>query len=143
VDPEVAVGYDYTVLDGGPLFASVYIPAALPNGDRDFVLAFDGQQFALSAGESFSFTDVVAQGVGAFRLSGIDVSEALDPADARGFVTGLGFVGMPDADVALSMVPITQAVPEPATWASLMLGLAGMGAMRARRAARRPDEHRH
>ncbi len=37
IDPDVAVGYDYLVT-GGPLFASVLIPNALPKGDSNFLL---------------------------------------------------------------------------------------------------------
>jgi hypothetical protein len=36
-DPIVSVGYDYAVT-GGPLFASVLIPNALPQGDSNFIL---------------------------------------------------------------------------------------------------------
>jgi hypothetical protein len=105
IDPPLAVGYAYQV-EGGPNFASVYIPAPLPNGDETFQVEFNGQTAALRAGEAFDFTTVVPGGVSAFRITGIDTTEALDPANPTAFVTGLSFATDASADYTVTMIPI-------------------------------------
>ena len=106
IDPPIAVGYTYQVEAPGPNFASVYIPAALPNGDGAFQVEFNGQTAALIAGQVFDFTTVVPGGVSTFRITGIETSEALDPASATAFITGVTFVTETTTDIALTMVPI-------------------------------------
>lgn len=107
IDPPLAVGYTYTV-EGGPNFASVYIPAPLPNGDETFQVEFNGQVAPLRAGEEFNFTSSVPGGVSTFRITGIDTTEALDPTNATAFVTGLTFVSDSVTDYSVTMVPIVQ-----------------------------------
>lgn len=106
IDPALAVGYTYEVEAPGPNFASVYVPAALPNGDGAFQVEFNGQTAPLIAGEVFDFTTVVPGGVSTFRITGIDTSEALDPTNAAAFVTGITFVSETTTDIGLTMVPI-------------------------------------
>lgn len=106
IDPALAVGYTYQVEAPGPNFESVYIAAPLPNGDDSFQVEFNGQVAALRAGEVFDFTGVVPGGVSTFRITGIDPTEALDPADATAFVTGLTFVSDSLTDYSVTMVPI-------------------------------------
>ncbi len=79
-DPDVAVGYDYAVT-GDALFASVLIPAPLPNGDSSFTLELPGGvgSFPLTAGTTFNLLDYNALGFSSFRISGIDTMEMLDP----------------------------------------------------------------
>lgn len=124
VDPEIAIGYDYAVSAGGPAIEGVLIPTALPHGDEDFVLEFDGHTVALKAGRQYSFTDLVAGGVRQFRLSGINIDEALDPGHGNAFVTGLIFGEGGSDDFSVTMTPLTANVPEPGTWALLLAGLA-------------------
>lgn len=132
IDPDVAVGYTYQVINGANV-AAVLVPSALANGDASFTLVIDGVgSFALQAGVEFDIATVVAGGVRSFRIIGIDAGEALDPTNTQAFVTGLRF--MSGGAVEISQTALTQAVPEPATYA---LWLAGLGALVLRRRARR------
>lgn len=107
IDPPLAVGYTYTV-EGGPNFATAYIPASLPNGDANFQVEFNGQVAPLNAGEEFDFTRVVPGGVSTFRITGIDTAEALSPTSPTAFVTGLTFATDASADYSVTMVPIVE-----------------------------------
>lgn len=134
VDPEIAIGYSYTMEAGGPNFASVYVPAPLANGDDSFRVEFAAQSFELRAGEYFAFTNVVAGGVSSFRITGIDTREGLDPNDPQAFVAGLVFTEGGNDTAGMVMKPITAAVPEPAPMALMLGGLGVLGCLlRARR----------
>jgi hypothetical protein len=134
-DPDVAVGYDYTVT-GGPLFASVLIPNSLPLGDDEFLLELGSfGNFPLFAGTTFDLLSVNSLGFDSFRISGIDTNERLDPTDPLAFVTGLGFTGA--GTVTVTQTPIIQNIPdtvgtsEPSSIAGL--GLLGGGLLLKRR----------
>lgn len=127
IDPVVAVGYDYALSDlGSPAFQSVELPSV---GDDLFTLSlWNGSQWMVNGtlqSGSANAHDFGVGGVREFRITGIEVSAALDPSDPTAFVTGLSFAG---ADmVNMSQTPITAAVPEPASYALLMFGLAAFG----------------
>jgi hypothetical protein len=106
IDPEVAIGYVYTVDPGDPSFASVLVPDPLPGGDDTFELQFESQTMSLAAGEQLDFTVSAPEGVSSFTIRGIDPEEGLDPEDPFAFVTGVMFMA-PDADVAVTMTAIT------------------------------------
>jgi hypothetical protein len=131
IDPFVAVGYDYAVGAGDPNFASVLLPEA---GDNQFTLQYTdaggAQSVALAAGTQYFFA---AGGVSNFRVSGIETSAMLDPADATAFITGLTFTAA--GSFTGTMTPITEfvaEVPEPSTYGLMALGLFTLG-LRARR----------
>ncbi|GCL52601.1 hypothetical protein NIES3804_41950 [Microcystis aeruginosa NIES-3804] len=133
-DPDVAVGYDYTVT-GGPLFASVLIPNSLPLGDDEFLLELGSfGSFSLFAGTEFDLLAINPLGFDSFRISGIDANEQLDPLNPLAFVTGLGFT---DAGrVTVTQTPIIQntdpvSTPEPSSIAGL--GILGGGLLLKRR----------
>lgn len=133
IDPDVAIGYVYEV-SSGPNVAAVLVPNALANGDGSFVLVLEGiGSFALLAGEEFNILTVAPGGVSRFRIEDIDAEEALDPTNPQAFVTGLRFVGA--GDVRVSQQALVQTVPEPRTWAMLLVGAAflGVGTRRRRR----------
>ena len=123
-DPIVSVGYDYAVT-GGPLFASVLIPNALPQGDSNFILELPGfGNYPLVAGTTFNLLGVNPLGFSDFRISDIDPAEMLDPTNPTAFVTGLTFTA--PGTVTVTQNPITVSVPEPSNL--LGLGLLGFGA---------------
>ncbi|MFN7247936.1 MAG: PEP-CTERM sorting domain-containing protein [Microcystis sp.] len=128
-DPIVSVGYDYAVT-GGPLFASVLIPNALPQGDSNFILELPGfGNYSLVAGTTFNLLGVNPLGFSDFRISDIDPAEMLDPTNPTAFVTGLTFTAA--GTVTVTQNPIIQntggvSVPEPSNL--LGLGLLGFGA---------------
>jgi probable HAF family extracellular repeat protein len=123
-DPIVSVGYDYSVT-GGPLFASVLIPNALPQGDSEFTLELPGfGNYSLLAGTTFNLLGVNPLGFSDFRISDIDPAEMLDPTNPTAFVTGLTFTA--PGTVTVTQNPITVSVPEPSNL--LGLGLLGFGA---------------
>lgn len=63
-------------------------------------------------------------------MTGIETSASLDPANPLAFVTGLTFSG--GGTVSMTQTPITASVPEPSTYALILLG-AGVVAFGARR----------
>ncbi len=132
IDPFVAVGYDYAAGAGDPNFASVLLPAV---GDAQFTLdytdASGAHSVALAAGTQYFFGP---SGVRSFRVSGIETSAMLDPANVTAFITGLTFSS--SGSFTGTMTPITQYVsdvPETGTAALLCAGLLAIGAALQRR----------
>lgn len=123
IDPLVAIGYDYQIGVGDPLFRSVKLPSI---GDGVFELdLFNGTGYSfatlLNAGEKYVFAGL---GVDRFRVRGIETSAGLDPTDATAFVTALTFAG--DGRFTGTQTPLTlevSAVPEPETYALMLAGL--------------------
>jgi hypothetical protein len=115
IDPPVAVGYSYSVSADGPAVESVLVPAPLPGGDAEFTIEYAGRTATIRAGEPFSFTDTVPEGVRSFRLKDIALEEGLDPGDPVAFVTGLTFLGATNApaDFAVDMVPLVENTDDP------------------------------
>ena len=107
-DPPVAAGYEFATDGVHPNFTSVLLPAPLPGGDEDFTLEFNGQAFPLSAGVSFDIAAQVPGGVDSFRITGIDLTEALDPTDPFAFVTGLKFAAQPGPTDEFTMIPLIE-----------------------------------
>jgi hypothetical protein len=134
IDPDVAVGYDYTVT-GGPNFASALVPDPLPLGDSEFLLELGSfGNFPLIAGTPFDLLSVNPLGFSSFRISGINTNELLDPTNPAAFVTGITFTGT--GTVKVTQTPIIQntdpvSTPEPSSL--LGLGLLGGGLMLTRR----------
>lgn len=91
IDPKLAVGYDYVVGNGDPLFASVRLPFGI--GDNQYTLLVGGRSFKLAANETFDFAaHGFAGGVARFRVAEIEEDAALDPNNSLAFPTGLTFV---------------------------------------------------
>jgi hypothetical protein len=133
IDPIVAIGYDYAIGAGDPLFRSVILPEV---GDGQYALWLkQGDSFAfkaaLRAGSEYFFDGL---GVDSFRVLGIETSAGLDPSDVTAFVTTLSFSG--DGRFTGTMTPLTAAVPEPQTWALFAAGLALVAGAARRRALR-------
>ena len=130
-DPLVAIGYDYAIGEGDPLFHSVELPflgddlyeLLLPDGSGGFTFLTN-----LMAGVEYVFDT----GVEAFRVLGIEPSLSLDPFDNTAFVTGLSFKD--DGRFTGTMTPITvdvAPIPLPAT-GLLLIGGVGVLALRRR-----------
>ena len=127
LDPIVAVGYDYQVGAGDPLFASVLLPD-IGDGLFDLYL-FDGNdwlfQSVLAAGQQYIFG---GSGVDRFRILGIETSAGLDPTDVTAFITTLTFAS--DGRFTGTMTPITMEIPEPSAIFLLALSLFALTVLR-------------
>ena len=138
IDPVVAIGYDYMVDAGSPLFASVLLPS-FGDGFYDLLL-WDGMDWVfdqvLSAGVEHAFGGT---GVDRFRIAGIEPSANVDPSNPSAFVTGLTFASA--GQVSMSMNPIRfdtdpTGVPAPGAFGLFAAAaLAGAALRRARRMA--------
>ncbi|GAC12820.1 hypothetical protein [Aliiglaciecola lipolytica] len=123
IDPEVAVGYDYTI-DGAGLLGidlpdfSLFANATYQLFDLSGNLLAD-----LFSGESFDF----ASAVNGFSLRGIDPDLALDPF-APGFTIGLRFDTPDMSTILISQHPVTEnadvnAIPAPSVLWLLFSGV--------------------
>jgi hypothetical protein len=123
IDPEIATGYIYAIGAGNPDFASVTLPT-LPDQTGPYEIEWDGglDTAFVSGGEVFDFTGA---GVASFEVAGIDVANGLSPTNPTAFVTALTFEGT--GMFTGTMTPISVNVPEPSTWAMMLIGLAGLG----------------
>ena len=133
IDPLVAVGYDYAIGAGDPKFASVLLPNV---GDGQYTLDYtDGtgaQTVPLGHDSQYFFGE---GGVAAFRVTCIETDAALDPNNVTAFITGLTFVNA--GSFTGTMTPLTVfVVPEPQTYALMLLGLAGLTGIARRRQMR-------
>lgn len=124
IDPAIAIGYDFAIGSGNPSFASVTLPTGIGDGLYDLYGWQGGQPVLLrknlAGGTTYSFAP---EGVTAFRVTGIETSGGLDPANTTAFVTAVSFTA--DGVFTGTQTPIL-AVPEPRTDLLFALGLAGM-----------------
>jgi hypothetical protein len=119
IDPEIAVGYDYKLGAGDPNFATVLLPHV---GDGKYDLSlWNGSAWIFSRSvQAGEVVDFGVGGVSQFRISGIETAANLSPSNATAFVTGLTFSS--SGNFTGTMIPITVAVPEPATWILACIG---------------------
>jgi hypothetical protein len=130
IDPAIAIGYSYKIGLGDPNFASVRLPTLTGTTFYTIVLP-NGQHVTVLPGQLFDFTSLFPDGIMNFEVLGIDPVSALNAFDPNAFVTELTFVG--SGQFTGEMDPITAAVPEPSTWAMMILGFVGIGFMTYRR----------
>ncbi len=125
VDPPAVSGYSFSTGAGNPNFASVLLPA-VQSTDFDVSFTWDGIMYSDMVAPLTVF-DFPYGGVDAFTVTGIDPADGLDPSNTQAFVTELTFEG--DGMFTGTQTPITTgtAVPEPSTWAMLLLGFVGLG----------------
>ena len=130
LDPAAALGYIFSVGDSGPNFASVVLPD-LGLGHPYGLYIWNGSSYVHAADLlANTLFDFGPNGVSKFKVLGIDESLGLDPNNSTAFVTQVTFTG--DGVFTGTMTAIT-AVPEPSTWAMMILGFAGVGYMAYRR----------
>jgi hypothetical protein len=138
IDPIVAVGYDYQVGAGNPLFASVTLPTGI--GDNLYQLfVWNGVEWVfstdLTGGTEYSFGSA---GLDRFRILGIELSANLDPNNSLAFITGLTFLS--DGEFTGTMTPITAETPIPATLALFGSAVFGGGWLLRIRTRKRKSE---
>lgn len=137
VDPPVATGYDYAIGTPGVSFHSVQIATSAGDGLYDLFDTTGGGNSLLQANLGINTAYDFAPGVTSFRISGIETSANLDPANTSAFVTALMFdhaVGTAPQNINFTQTPIVTdtSVPEPAALSLALLGLAGLGVSRRR-----------
>ncbi len=125
IDPEVADRYIYNTGPGNPNFASVELPK-VGNPAPYELYVWNGTSFVfdtrLAAGTVFDFA---SGGVSEFEVLGIEPTLGIDPTNTTAFITGLTFEGA--GSFTGTMTPVTTNVPEPSTWAMILVGFAGLG----------------
>jgi hypothetical protein len=133
IDPMIATGYVYQTGAGNPNFASVTLPN-IGNSTPYELYLWNGSAWvfdvSLAAGQLFNFGGI---GVNEFEVLGIDPSLGLDPNNTTAFITALTFESAGVFTGTMTPVEVTTGVPEPSTWAMLILGFAGIGFMTYRR----------
>ena len=126
LDPAAALGYIFSIGNSGPNFASVKLPD-LGLGHPYGLYIWNGTSYVHAADLlANTLFDFGPNGVSKFKVLGIDESLGLDPDNATAFVTQVTFTGT--GAFTGTMTAIT-AVPEPSTWAMMILGFAGVGFM--------------
>ena len=136
LDPQVAHGYSFTSREGGPNFSGVVAPL-IPGGESvyDVEVLQEGQWVLIGTTEAGSLYEFGPGGVATFRLRSflLDDSSVLSVEE---FFFGVMFADSGDAFVTISELDAfgnTILVPEPSTYALLLLGLiCTMAAARSR-----------
>ena len=124
-DP-ITIGYEFSIT--GAEFLNVTVPSIPVVNDPDGydVELFDDSSFVFAAslnpGETYNFVTPVAL----FRIMGIDPALGIDPFDLLAFPVAVTFTNV-TGEISLDRSAIVSQVPEPATFALLALGLAGIG----------------
>ena len=133
IDPIIAVGYDYAVAGAtSPSFQSVLLPTVAGSHYQLWNMS-SGSAVSLGALDAGTVLDFGAGGASAFRVIGIAESAMLDPSNTLAFVTGLTFTSA--GTVNMTQTAITASVPEPSSYALMLLGVAGLGLVKRRRSA--------
>jgi PEP-CTERM motif len=120
IDPALAHGFIYKIGAGDPNFATVELPG-IGNLNDYALYVFEGGKWVfdadLAADTVFGFGP---GGVSEFEVLGIN--PGLDASNGNAFVTQVSFVGGGSFTGTMTAV-----VPEPSTWAMMLLGFAGLG----------------
>lgn len=142
IDPEIAIGYTFSVEVGDPLFASVVLPT-LPDTNNQFIVQFGSETVNVAPGGTVDFTTLVPAGVESFTVTDIMTDPPLDPNDPTAFMAGVTFVdnSTTGSSASVTMAAITQTIsdpgghmdiPEPGTLGLSALGLVAIWRLRRR-----------
>lgn len=138
IDPDVAVGYEYAIGEGNPLFMSVDLPDDIGDGLYDIdIWDVTGQWLRLASNwDGHKVFGFGPDGASRFRVLGIETSAGLNPGNTTAFVTGLTFSANGQFTGTQSPIVVSlNNVPEPPT---LALAALGMLALVGRRVQSRP-----
>jgi hypothetical protein len=119
IDPSLAYGFIYKIGSGDPNFASVELPGGNA-GDYALYLWEDDHWVFDTYLAADTLFDFGPGGVSEFEILGIN--PGVDPSNGNAFVTQVSFTGAGTFDGSMTAV-----VPEPSTWAMMLLGFAGLG----------------
>jgi hypothetical protein len=101
---DFAIGYEFSSSDN---VKSLLIPQPLKGGQSKFELVVEGKTYPLDAGKRFFFTSDFPNGVNAFSIRGISLSEQLDSKNLNAFMIQPTFMFDGPAG-SVKMVPITR-----------------------------------
>jgi PEP-CTERM motif len=133
IDPPAATGFIFDIGAGDPNFASVELPNIGNPQPYDLYL-WNGSKFVFDTTlDADTVFDFAAGGVSEFEILGISDSLGLNPNSATDFVTQLTFES--SGMFTGTMTPVIT-IPEPATWAMMLIGFAGLGFLGYRRSGR-------
>ena len=137
-DPEYAVGYDYAV--DGDAFTKIQLPGD-PVGDNCYYISYidsagvEQTTTCVMGGEEFDLESLVAGGLTALTVSGIELASMIDPDDTSAFITGFQFAS--GGTIQYFQDPIVESTNVVAPGTLLLVGIALTGlAARARRRRR-------
>ena len=133
IDPELAIGYTYTVT--GSTFGSVVLPSFAFGdnlydilGYNTMTMTYDLLATDWAAGDTFLFTSGYSQ----FQVLGIEAEAMVEALDPTAFVTGLTFTS--GGSLTVTQTAVTN-VPAPAPITLVLVGLAGMYISRKKKKA--------
>jgi hypothetical protein len=129
-DPVTASGYTYQMTNGSLFTEIVDFPTGFLE-PLDVTAPGCSIPGTFGPGQSVDFVTLCGSGVSEFTVTGID--PMFDPTDPGAFPIQLAF-NTPTADFIAE--PLGSAVPEPSTWAMILLGFAGVGFAVHRRTVR-------
>jgi hypothetical protein len=143
-DPDVAIGYRYTVTGGQ--VETISLTSGFGDDVYDLLLENPETNLfevvaTLLAGETFDVTSIspfgtpLSSGVGAFQIRGIEVGAAVDASDPQAFPTGLTFLPPSGTNVTDGFTPVLTMDPilVPESSALVVLSFLGTVLLRRRR----------
>jgi hypothetical protein len=129
IDPSVAIGYTFSASVPFLSFQTEFL------GDPEYFVHVGLFSHSYTPGTTFVFGDFGLSNVTAFTLDGIDPALGLDPDNGLAFKTKLlmDVAGPTVVTITQTAIRSAGAVPEPSSWAMLILGLGGVGLTLRRR----------